>query len=104
MFHPKNLTRRYAHKSVRLSDLSDTMDKGCSDPEIKIDSPSLSLNRFAPSRLTQAAFLPSITFSMRISALACKIIGRKLSECGANGVKQMQWVLASRMEPPAAKL
>lgn len=36
--------------------------------------------------------------------LAGKIIGLNEIECGANGVKQIQLVLVSRMEPPAARL
>lgn len=104
MFQPKNFMRRCAHKSVKLSLFKVTIDKGCSEPEITIDSLSSSLKRLAPSRLTQAALRPSATFWMRMTALAGRMTGLNESECGARGVRQMQFVAVARMEPPAARL
>ena len=89
---------------MRLSDLQVTIDKGFSLPDTSIDSPSLNLNLFAPSRLTHAALRPSTTFSTRIVTLAGSIIGLKDSEWGARGVRQMHLIVVSRIEPPAARL
>ena len=69
-----------------------------------MDSPSFILNRLAPSRATQPPLLPSLTFSILISDDAGKIRGRKLRECGAKGVKHIQCVLVSMIEPPEARL
>eukprot|EP00354_Favella_ehrenbergii_P009119 CAMPEP_0170469110 /NCGR_PEP_ID=MMETSP0123-20130129/12046_1 /TAXON_ID=182087 /ORGANISM="Favella ehrenbergii, Strain Fehren 1" /LENGTH=80 /DNA_ID=CAMNT_0010735863 /DNA_START=371 /DNA_END=613 /DNA_ORIENTATION=+ len=80
------------------------MVSGFSEPETSMDSPSSRRKRLAPSRLTQAALRPSITFSTLIVQLAGKIIGLNDKEWGASGVKQMQLVLVSSMEPPAARL
>lgn len=68
------------------------------------DSPSISSKRVAPSRLIQAGVLLSLAFLIVIFELSGKIRGRKESECGANGVKQIKGAFDCTIEPPAARL
>ncbi len=68
------------------------------------DSPSISSKRVAPSRLTQAGVLLSLTFLIVIFVLSGKMRGRKDSECGAKGVKEIRGALDWTIEPPAARL
>ena len=93
MFQPNNFVRRWAQRSVRLSDFKVTIFNGWTEPFTIIDSPSFNLNLVAPSRLTQAPDLASSGFLSFISALAGSINGRNDKLCGANGVMQMQDVL-----------
>ncbi len=54
-----------------------------------IDSPSISSNRVAPSKLIHAGVLLSLTFLIVILELSGKMRGRKDRECGAKGVKEI---------------
>lgn len=103
-FHPNSLVRRCAHRSVKLSDSRVTIFNGCTEAVTRKVSPSDSMNRVAPSRLTHAADRPSPRFFNSITELAGKIRGRKDRLCGANGVTRMQLVLACTMLPPAERL
>jgi len=58
----------------------------------------------APSRLIQAGVLLSFAFLIVILELSGSMSGRKDSEWGANGVKQMSGAFDWTIEPPAAML
>ena len=77
---------------------------GCEEAFTTIDSPSFILKRVAPSRLTQAAVLPSKGLKSLILEEVDKIKGRKEGLCGVNGVRLMQGALLWTILPPADKL
>jgi hypothetical protein len=54
-----------------------------------IDSPSISSNLVAPSKLIQAGVRLSLAFLTVILELSGNIRGRKDRECGARGVRQI---------------